>query len=131
MKKKFAFNSTFRAPILHRPPPTAAGAAAAQTAPAKVVMAFLRATGAGDKSAIRNLLTAEYGKPLDGPQSKNILAAWKMQHANAATTEIGTVDIKGSSAEVVIIDKSKGGATSGKFTLVLEGGQWRIDSVMI
>jgi hypothetical protein len=94
-------------------------------------MAFLKAAAAGDKNAIRKLLTAEYGKPLDGPQSKNILQAWKMNQPNPATTEIGTVAITGNAAEVVMINKSKGGSMAGKFTLVLEGGQWRIDSEMM
>jgi len=130
MKEKFEFSATFRAPVLHRPAPTASGAAAAQTAPAKVVLAFLKAAGAADKSAVRKLLTAEYGKPLDGPQGKDILAAWKTARPDAATTEIGTVDIRGAEAEVVIVEKSKGDMAA-KFTLALEGGQWRIDSAMM
>ncbi len=128
--KNFEFTATFRAPVMHRPAPTATGAAAAQTAPAKVVLAFLRAAGAGDKAAIRKLLTAEYGKPLGGPSGKDILAAWKTHRPNPATTEISKVDIRGAEAEVLVTDKSTGDMAA-KFTLVLEGGGWRIDSAMM
>ena len=130
MKKQFEFNAAFRAPILHRPAPTATGAAAAQTAPAKVVLAFLNAAGAGDKPAIKKLLTAEYGKPLDGPQGKDVLTLWKTHCPDPATTEIGTVDIRGTSAEVVLVEK-KGGGLAAKFTLVLKDGQWKIDGAMM
>jgi hypothetical protein len=131
MKKKFEFTATFRAPILHRPAPTASGAAASETAPARVVLAFLKAAAAGDKAAIRKLLTAEYGKPLDGPRGKDILNQWKTNHPDPATTEIGSVDIRGTSAEVVMVNKSKDGGMAAKFTLVLDGGQWRIDGAMM
>ena len=129
--KKFEFTATFRAPVLHRPAPTAAGASAAQTPPARVVLAFLRAAAAGDKAAIRKLLTAEYGKPLDGPNGKAILAAWKAHGLDPATTEISTVDIRGGEAEVVFVDKANGGGMAAKFTLALVGGEWRIDSAMM
>ena len=131
MKKRFEFAATFRAPILHRPAPTASGASASETAPAKVVLAFLKAAAAGDKAAIRKLLTAEYGKPLDGPRGKDILNQWKTNHPDPATTEIGSVDIRGTSAEVVMVNKSKDGGMEAKFTLTLDGGQWRIDGAMM
>jgi len=131
MKKRFEFAATFRAPILHRPAPTASGASASETAPAKVVLAFLKAAAAGHKAAIRKLLTAEYGKPLDGPRGKDILNQWKTNHPDPATTEIGSVDIRGTSAEVVMVNKSKDGGMEAKFTLTLDGGQWRIDGAMM
>ena len=129
--KKFEFTATFRAPLLHRPAATAAGAAAAQTAPAKVVLAFVQAAAAGNKAAIKKLLTAEYGKPLDGPNGKAILAAWKTHGLDPATTEISTVDIRGAEAEVVFVDTSNGGGMAAKFTLALVGGEWKIDSAMM
>ena len=131
VNKKFAFTAAFHAPVLHRPAPTATGVAAAQKAPAKVVLAFLQAAAAGDKAAIRKALTAEYGKPLDGPRGKDILAAWKTSRPDPARTEISTVDIRGAEAEVVMVDKSRRGDLAAKFTLALEGGVWRIDSAMM
>lgn len=130
MKRPFEFSATFRAPILHRPAPTATGAGAAQTAPARVVLAFLAAAKAGDKGAIKKLLTAEYAKPLDTPLGKDILNAWKTSGPNPATTEMSTVDIRGASAEVVYTEK-KGGGLAAKFTLVLQDGQWKIDGAMM
>ena len=129
--KTFEFTATFRAPVLHRPAPAASGKAAAQTPPAKVVLAFLKAAAAGDEAAIRKLLTAEYRKPLDGPNAEAILAAWKTHGLDPATTEISTVDIRGAEAEVNFVDKSNGGGTAAKFTLALVGGEWKIDSAML
>ena len=127
--KKIEYVVSFRAPLLHRPAPTATGAAAAQTAPGKVVLAFLKAIRSGDKAGIRKLLTAEYGKPLDGPNAKAILAAWKGR-IDPATAPIDTVYITGNSAEVVMTNKATGDL-SGRFALTLVGGQWKIDSAMM
>ena len=128
-KKDFDFSATFSAPILHRPAPTATGPAGAQTAPGKVVLAFLKALSAGDKARMRQLMSADYGKPLDGPQGPSIVKAWKASRGNAPT-EIGTVEIHGQTASVVMVDKANP-ENPPKFTLTLEGGEWKIDSAMM
>jgi hypothetical protein len=128
--KKFEYVAIFRAPVLHRPLPAATGAAAAQSAPGKVVMEFLKAAASGDKAAIKKLLAADYGKALDGPNGKAILDHWKMNHPDPVKTPIDVVNIHGSSADVLMTPKASG-YPAAKFTLVLEGGRWRIDSVMM
>lgn len=130
MNRNFDFAATFRAPILRRPLPTASGAAGAQTAPAKVVLAFLQALAAGDKARMRKLLTADYGKPLDGPQGADIVRAWRESRGNAPIAVINTVEIHGNTATVVLIDKTAPD-NPPKFTLTLEGGEWKIDSAMM
>jgi len=126
MNKSFEFAATFSAPIQHRPAPTATGAAAgAQTAPGKVVLAFLKAFAAGDQARMRKLLTAEYGKPLDGPKGKDIVKAWREGRPDMARQEIATVEIHGNTAIVSMADNAT------KFTLTLEGGEWKIDSAMM
>jgi len=129
-KKDFDFSATFSAQILHRPAPTATGAAAAQTAPGKVVLAFLRALSAGDKARMRQLMSADYGKPLDGPQGQNIVNQWKASRGKAPITEIGAVEIHGKTASVVMVDKANP-ENPPKFTLALEGGEWKIDSTLM
>jgi hypothetical protein len=129
-KLKAEYSATFRAPILHRPPPTATGAAAAQTAPGKAVLAFLKAAAAGNKASLKRLMSAEYGKPLNGPTGKAIVAQWKTSHADPIASPIDTVYITGNSAEVVLSDKSTG-TMAAKFSLVLVRRQWRIDGAMM
>ena len=126
MKKTFEYTATFSASVWRRPPPTATGAAAADTAPGKAVLAFLKAAQTGDKAAIRKLMTSEAGKELDGPRSGEMLAMLKTITPSPATAQIDTVDIHGDSAEVVIVEKSTDGSTTSTFTLTLEGGQWKI-----
>ena len=127
---KIEFTATFRAPIQHRPAPAATGAAVAQTAPGKAVVAFLKAAGAGDKAALKKLMTADYGKPLDGPNGKAILAQWKANPIDPAKVPFSTAYVTGNSAEVVMVDKSTGMMTA-KFNLVLVGGEWKIDGAMM
>lgn len=125
MNKSFDFAATFSAPIQHRPAPTATGGAAAQTAPGKVVLAFLEAFSAGDKSRMRKLLTAEYGKPLDGQKGNDIVKAWRAARSDMARQKIATVEIHGNTAMVAMADNAT------KFTLTLEHGEWKIDSAMM
>jgi hypothetical protein len=127
---KIEYTATFHAPVLHRPAPTASGAAVAQTAPGKVVLAFVKAAAAGDKAALKKLMTADYSKPLDGPNSKAILAQWKANPVDPAKTPFGTASITGNAAEVVMVDKSTEAMTA-KFNLVLVAGEWKIDGAMM
>lgn len=122
------FSATFHAPLLHRPAPTASGAAGAQTEPGKAVLAFLNVVGSGNKAAIRKLLSADYGKPLDGPNAKIILENWKANHPDPAKMTFTSVHITGNTAEVKMHEGDGGDAT---FNLVLEGGQWKIDGAMM
>lgn len=122
------FSATFRAPLLHRPAPTASGAAGADTAPGKAVLAFLKVVGSGDKAAIRKLLSADYGKPLDGPNAKVILENWKANHPDPAKMTFTSVHITGNAAEVKM---HEGDGTEATFNLVLEGGVWKIDGAMM
>jgi hypothetical protein len=127
---KIEYTATFRAPVLHRPAPTATGAAVAQTAPGKTVLAFLKAAAAGDKAALRKLMTPDYGKPLDGPNGKAILDNWKANPLDPAKTPFGTAFITGNSAEIVMLDKSTGAMTA-KFNLTLVAGEWKIEGAMM
>ena len=125
MNKKFEYSATFRAAVWHRPPPTASGAAAAQTALGKAALAFLKAAQSGDKAVLRALMTADSARALDGTGGRDMLDMLKLLTPNPATAKIETVDIQGNSAEVVIVEESKDSSTTTKFTFVLEEGQWK------
>jgi hypothetical protein len=125
MNKTFEYAATFSAPVWRRPPPTATGPAAAQTAPGKAALAFLKAAWSGDKSAIKKLLTVDAGKELDGPRGKEMLEMLKAITPNPDTAQIDTVDIKGNSAEVTFVEISKDSTVTSHFSLSLEDGQWK------
>lgn len=126
MNKQFEYSATFRAPVWHRPPPTATGAAAAATAPGKAVLAFLKAARSGNKAALKTLMTAEAGKALDGPRSDDMVTMLKTMAPNPATAQIDEVDIAGNTAKVSVVEKSKDGSATSNFTMVLENGQWKV-----
>lgn len=127
MKKKFEYSATFSAHVWRRPAPVATGAAAAQTAPGKAVLAFLKAARSGDKAGIKKLMTAEAGAGLDGPNSKQMLESMKTNLPDPATARIDAVDLIGNSAEISVVDKK----ASSKFKLALDGGQWKVRGVMM
>jgi hypothetical protein len=126
MKKTFQYSATFRAPVWHRPPPTASGAAAAQTAPGKAAIVFLKAAKAGKPADLKKILSAELSKQLDGPEGKNMLEGLKAMTPDPAIAQIESVDIQGNTAEVTVVEKSKDGSATSTIKLALEGGQWRV-----
>jgi hypothetical protein len=125
----FEYAAEFRAPVWHRPPPTASGAAAAQTAPGKAVLAFLKAARSGDVAAIKKLMTAEAARELDGPRSKEMVEFLKTATPNPATAQIDSVDITGDTAEVIVVEKSKDGSQTSTMKLALEGGEWKVGGI--
>jgi hypothetical protein len=129
MGKKFEYEATFQAMVRHRPPPTASGPAAAQTAPGKAVLAFLKAVRSGDKSAIKKLMTVETGQELEGPGSQKMLELLKAITPNPDNARIDTIYIEGNSAKVSIVESSKDGTVTSDFSLTLEGDQWKISGL--
>ncbi len=126
MEKSFQYDATFRAAVWRRPPPTASGPEAAQTAPGKATLAFLKAARSGNKAALQKLMTAEAGKELDGPHGREALDILKATVPNPAAAQIESVDIQGNTARVSVVEKSKDASVTSHFTLTLEGGAWKV-----
>jgi len=131
-KKKFEYKATFRAPVWRRPAPTATGSAAAQTAPGKAALAFVKAATSGDKAATKKLLTrdAEAAKALDGPQAKDVLKMLGMVNPKPAVAKVENVWVLGNGAEVTISGKAADEATSHTLILALVGNEWLVDQEM-
>jgi hypothetical protein len=131
-KKKFEYKATFRVPVWRRPAPTATGAAAAQTAPGKAALAFVKAATSGDKAATKKLLTpdAEAAKALDGPQAKDVLKMLGMVNPKPAVAKVENVWVLGSGAEVTISGKAADEATSHTLILALVGNEWLVAQEM-
>ncbi len=129
VSKSFQYTATFRAPIRRRAAPTATGDAAAQTPAGKAALAFLKMARTGNKSAIEKLMTAEAARELDGPHGKEALELLKTAMPDPKTARIESVDIRGDTAKVELIEKSENGSVTSTFTLVLEGGRWKIGSL--
>jgi hypothetical protein len=132
-KKKFEYKATFRAPVWRRPAPTATGAAAAQTAPGKAALAFVKAVTSGDKAATKKLLTpdAEAAKALDGPQAKDVLKMLGSINPKPGVAKVEKVWVLGDGAEVTISGpKGADEATSHTLILALVGTEWRVAQEM-
>jgi hypothetical protein len=125
----FEYTATFRASVWRRAPPTANGAAAAETPAGKATLAFLKTARSGNKTAIQNLMTAEAAKELDGPRGKEALELLKISTPDPKTSRIESVDIRADTAKVEVVEKSENGSVTSHFTLILEGGRWKIGSL--
>jgi hypothetical protein len=126
MDVTFEYAATFRAPVWHPPASTAVGAAARETPAAKVVLAFLKAARAGDRAAMKKLMTTEAAKELDGPRGAEMLEFLKSTSPDPASAEIESVNVQGNVAEVAVTEKSKDESETSRMKLVREGGQWRV-----
>jgi hypothetical protein len=131
-KKAFDYKATFRAPVWRRPAPTATGAAAAQTAPGKAALAFVKAVTSGDKAAMKKLLTpdAEAGKALDGPQAKDVIQMLRSVNPKLAAAKVEKVWVLGNGAEVTIAGKAADEKTLHTLILAIVGNEWRVSQEM-
>jgi hypothetical protein len=127
-KTRLDYRATFRAPVWRRPAPTATGAAAAQTAPGKAALAFVKAATSGDKAATKKLMTpdAEAAKALDGPRAKDVLKMLARVNPRPAVAKVESVWVLGSGAEVTISGKGEDDATSRTLILALVGNDWLV-----
>jgi len=66
----YDFDITFSAALKREPKPTVEGDAAAETAPAKAVQAFLRAVTTKDVNALKKILRKEFADMLESPDGK-------------------------------------------------------------
>jgi hypothetical protein len=126
MGNTFEYSATFSAPVWHRSPPTATGAAAAQTAAGKATLAFLSAARAGRISELKKVMSAGIARELDGPDGKTMRDALKNMAPDPKTAEIESADILGDAAEVTVVEKSKDGSVTSKIRLALEHGAWKV-----
>ena len=72
---KHDFNVTFSATVQVEPKPTTEGVGAAETAPAKSVLEFLRATLAKDVAALKRVLRKEFVEMLEKPEGQESVMA--------------------------------------------------------
>jgi hypothetical protein len=130
--KAFEYNATFRALIWRRPPPAATGAAAAQSAPGRAVLAFVKAVASGNKAAVKKLMTpdAEAAKALDGPDAMDVLQMLRSRNPKPAIAKVENVWILGNAAEVTISGKAEDEAASHTLIVALAGNEWRVAQEM-
>ena len=122
----FQYSASFRAPVWHAPAPTAKGAAARETPPAKAVLAFYVAIHKGDLPAVKSLMTPESAKPLDGPNGKKMFEFLRTVTPEPARAQIESVDIKGNTAEVTVAVKTRDSTETSKVRLEKRAGQWKV-----
>lgn len=122
----YSYDATFMAALQTQPPPTFAGEAAKNSAPAKAAIAFLKAGMAGDVPTIKSYMVKEAIPQLDGPDGKQLLEMLKLG-PDPATTPVTQVTVKGNTAEVVFEQKTEDSEATTTITLKMEDGTWKVD----
>ncbi len=118
---KYTCTATFSAPVQHAAKPTAEGAAAAASAPGKVVIEFMRAAHAGDAAALKKVSGPVYQPQLEGPDAKayvKSLADW----LKPGLTVVRVYEWP-TFARVDLAMKDGSGVTP--FTLAKINGEWK------
>ena len=110
--------ATFDTPYWTEPKPTAQGAAAAETAPAKVVQEFIKAAQAKNLSALKKVLRKEIADMLDKPEGQQaVMGMLEMSYPPELQVKIARVFDFGDRAWVEGDSKRK--EESGKITDVV------------
>jgi hypothetical protein len=125
-RDRYSFDVRFDVAMTVQRAPEATGKAAWSTPQGVAIAEYLRAARAGDKAALKRVILPERGKDLDGPQGREILQFLKLS-ANPKTAEFGALTVDGDTAKAEIIERSKDGSSSSRYSLKLVGGEWKVD----
>ena len=128
---KYQYSATFDLPVAVVKPPAAAPLKgtplpAGGGEPAKAYLAFDKAVGKGDMTAVKNGVAADQRKSFDDPDFKKMFPLMQALRAKNVKITGGTID--GSTATLLATGKDDSGTTNGKITMVLEGGAWKVQN---
>lgn len=118
---KYTCTATFSAPVQHAAKPTAEGAAAAASAPGKVVIEFMRAAHAGDAAALKKVSGPVYLPQLEGPDAK----AYVKSLANWLKPGLSVVRVYEWTTFARVDLAMKDGSELTPFTLTKINGEWK------
>ena len=126
---KYQFSANFDVPVgaVKAPPepaPKGTPLPAGGGEPAKAYLVFDKAVTKGDMAAMKNGIAAEQRKSMDDPDFKKMLPLMQALRAKNVKITGGTID--GSTATLLATGKDESGTATGKITMVLEGGAWKV-----
>lgn len=100
----------------------------AATPQGKAVLAYYKASHAGDLAALKKCLTAESVKELEGPKGKEMLGMMKEMYP-AKPPAITKVDMKDKTTYMVDAKVTEGGTTTTEHVrVVLVGNEWKVNT---
>ncbi len=115
------FNLAMTAPRV----PDAAGAKGWETLQGKVLAQYLRAARAGDKAALKRVITADTVKELEGPQSASILKSLKSE-PDPKTAQLESLVVDGNVAKIKVVQRFKDGTETSNYELRRVGDAWLV-----
>jgi hypothetical protein len=126
---KYQYSATFDVPVgavkvAAPPPPKGNPLPAGGGEPAKAYLAFDKAVAKGDMAAVKNGISAEQRKSMDDADFKKMFPLMQALRAKNVKIAGGTID--GNTATLLATGKDESGAATGKITMVLEGGAWKV-----
>ena len=121
--KEWEFDIEFAADIQPKPKPVPEKLLPLTSEPAKLALAFQKAAQAGDKAALKKLVSPDMAADLDGPQGATIMKM--LPEAFGPTMKLTKVVQKGDDkAEMIFTEKSKGSSTTTTMKAELKDGTW-------
>jgi hypothetical protein len=117
---KWEYTADFSAPILPKPVETAA---ALDSPPAQVALAFVKAAQAKDKAALKKVIAPEMAAQLDGPEGPQLMAM--LPDMFPPTLKLAKVIMKGENKAEITFKTSKGGDTTTVRASLVDG-EWKI-----
>lgn len=127
-KHHYGYSATFHAlPVAPPPPEKLKGTplAADGGEPGKAYMDYTKVLRAGNLAELRKRLTADRAKQLDDPDIKKMLPVIQAMQPETIKITGGAVD--GDTATLLVLGTSKDEKSTGKITMVKQGGRWKVE----
>ena len=122
----YSFDVSFNA-LMAAAPSAVSGKAAWDTMQGKVLAEYLRASRAGDKAAIRRVVTDVVKKELDGPKSAEFMKFLKADSADPKTARLSILSVSGGIAKVEVGVTSGSSSMTTRYQIHKVGDAWLVD----
>lgn len=122
----YGFDVQFNVAMTVPKAPDAAGAKAWETPQGKVLAEYLRAARAGDKAALKKVLTAESFKELEGKGAAENLKMIKMMSPDPKKVEFESLVVNGNAAKIKLVERRKDMTETSGFELRRVGDAWLV-----
>lgn len=122
----YSFDVQFSVAMTVPKAPDAAGAKAWDTPQGKVLAEYLRAARAGDKAALKKVLTAESFKELEGKDAAENLKMIKMMSPDPKKVEFESLVVNGNVSKIKLVERRKEVTETSGFELRRVGDAWLV-----
>ena len=126
IRDSYSFDVQFNVAMTAPKAPDAAGAKAWETPQGKVLAEYLRAARAGDKAALKKVMTVESFKELEGKDAAENMKMIKMMSPDPKKVEFESLVVNGNVSKIKLVERRKDATETSGYEMRRVGEAWLV-----